>query len=135
MNLFDLEVSTGGMEDLIYTFFEGILELNLKEMVEMASQQPVFKNILTPHKEKNYVHAGIAFFGGGKNYSVFDSEKPITLGHYDVSLGDAGMDILSIAAGNEDFYFFIYDKTSPFTPKMQEEKLADKSAYECIYKK
>lgn len=32
MNLFDLEVSTGGMEDLIYTFFEGILELNLKNM-------------------------------------------------------------------------------------------------------
>ena len=32
MNLFDLEVSTGGMEDLIYTFLEGILSLNLKEM-------------------------------------------------------------------------------------------------------
>ena len=110
------------------------MELNLKEMVEMASQKDVFKNILTPHKEKNYVHAGIAFFGGGKNYSIFDSESDISLGRYEVSLDIVNKTILKIAAGNEDFYFFIYDKTSSFTPKMQEEKLADKSAYECIYK-
>ena len=32
MNLFDFEVSTTGMEDLIDTFFEGILQLNLKDM-------------------------------------------------------------------------------------------------------
>lgn len=30
--LFDLEVSTGGMEDLIFTVLEGILELNLADM-------------------------------------------------------------------------------------------------------
>lgn len=111
------------------------MELNLKEMVELASQKEVYKNILTPHKEKQYVHAGIAFFGGGKNYSIFDSEQEISLGRYEVSLDIVNQTILKIAAGNEDFYFFIYDKTSPFTPQMQEEKLADKSAYECIYKK
>ena len=110
------------------------MELNLKEMVELASQKEVYKNILTPHKEKQYVHAGIAFFGGGKNYSIFDSEQEISLGRYEVSLDIVNQTILKIAAGNEDFYFFIYDKTSSFTPKMQEEKLADKSAYECIYK-
>ena len=110
------------------------MELNLKEMVELASQKDVYKNILTPHKEKQYVHAGIAFFGGGKNYSIFDSEQEISLGRYEVSLDIVNQTILKIAAGNEDFYFFIYDKTSSFTPKMQEEKLADKSAYECIYK-
>ena len=110
------------------------MELNLKGMVELASQKEVYKNILTPHKEKQYVHAGIAFFGGGKNYSIFDSEQEISLGRYEVSLDIVDQTILKIAAGNEDFYFFIYDKTSSFTPKMQEEKLADKSAYECIYK-
>ena len=111
------------------------MELNLKEMVELASQKEAYKNILTPHNEKQYVHAGIAFFGGGKNYSIFDSEQEISLGRYEVSLDIVNQTILKIAAGNEDFYFFIYDKTSPFTPQMQEEKLADKSAYECIYKK
>lgn len=30
--LFDLTVNTDGMEDLIFTFFEGILELNLMDM-------------------------------------------------------------------------------------------------------
>ena len=113
------------------------MKLDLQNMIETAlSKEPEkFKNIVTPYNNKNYVHAGIAFFGGGKNYSVFDSENPITLGHYDVSLADAGQQILAIAAGEEDFYFFIYDKTSPFTPQKQQEKLADKSAYDCIYKK
>ncbi len=114
------------------------MELDIQQMIETAlSKEPEkFKNIITPYNNKNYVHAGIAFFGGGKNYSVFDSQKQITLGHYDVSLADAGQQILSIAAGEEDFYFFIYDNTSKvFTPQMQQEKLADKSAYECIYKK
>lgn len=111
------------------------MELKLKEMVEAASKEPVFKNILTPYEEKSYVHAGIAFFGGGKNYSVFDSEEEIAFGRYEVSLDVVNQSILKVAAGSEDFYFFIYDKTSAFTPQMQEEKLADKSAYECIYKK
>ncbi len=108
--------------------------LDIQKMIETAlNNEPVkFQNIITPHDNKNYVHAGIAFFGGGKNYSVFDSEKPITLGHYDVSLGDAGMDILSIAAGEEDFYFFIYDKLSDFTPKFQQEMLSSEKAYDCI---
>ena len=114
------------------------MKLDLQQMIETAlSKEPdKFKNIITPYNNKNYVHAGIAFFGGGKNYSVFDSENKIMLGHYDVSLADAGQQILSFAAGEEDFYFFIYDNTSKvFTPQMQQEKLADKSAYECIYKK
>lgn len=113
------------------------MELNIQKMIETAlSKDPTkFQNILTPYNDQNYVHAGIAFFGGGKNYCVFDSEKAITLGHYDVSLGDAGMDILSVAAGKEEFYFFIYDKLSDFTPELQQYKLTDKSAYECIYKK
>ena len=112
------------------------MKLDLQNMIEAAlSKEPEkFKNIITPYNGKNYVHAGIAFFGGGKNYSVFDSESKITLGHYDVSLADAGQQILSIAAGDEDFYFFIYDKTSAFTPQLQQERLADKSAYDCIYK-
>lgn len=112
------------------------MQLDLKEMVEKASEEEVYKNIITPYNGKNYVHAGIAFFGGGKNYSVFDSEEEISLGRYEVSLDIVNKAILKIAAGDEDFYFFIYDKTSPTSsPEKQETKLADKSAYECIYRK
>ncbi len=111
------------------------MKLNIQEMIDLASQVDTYKNIVTPYNEKNYVHAGIAFFGGGKNYSVFDSESDISLGRYEVSLDIVNQTILKVAAGNEDFYFFIYDKLSDFTPQMQEEKLTDKSAYDCIYKK
>ena len=113
------------------------MELNIQEMIAKASELKDYENILTPYNEKNYVHAGIAFFGGGKNYSIFDSTNDIVdkLGRYEVSLGTVGRAELMTAAGEEDFYFFIYDKNSTFTPKMQEEKLKDETAYDCIYKK
>ena len=128
--LIELKGSVGGT-------FAG-MKLDLKAMVEKAVEKKpeLFGNILTDYNGKKYVHAGIAFFGGGKNYSIFDSDQAISLGRYEVSLEDVEMGILEMAAGNEDFYFFIYDKTSPnSSPAMQEKKLADKSAYECIYKK
>ena len=116
------------------------LELNIQEMIDKASALKDYENILTPDKTDDkikYVHAGIVFFGGGKNYSIFDSTNNIvdTLGRYEVDLADVGSEKLKAAAGNENFYFFIYDKNSTFTPEMQERKLDDESAYNCIYKK
>ena len=113
------------------------MKLDLQLMINTAKDKnrEKFQNISTNYNGKDYVHAGIAFFGGGKNYSVFDSEKNITLGRYDVSLEEVDLDILELAAGTESFYFFLYDNTTKvFTPQMQQEKLADKSAYDCIYK-
>ena len=113
------------------------MELNIQEMIGKASELKDYENILTPHNEKNYVHAGIAFFGGGNNYSIFDSTNDIVdkLGRYEVSLDTVGRAELKAAAGEEDFYFFIYDKNSTFTPEMQDRKLNDETAYDCIYKK
>lgn len=113
------------------------MELNIQEMIDKASQLKDYENILTPHKDTNYVHAGIAFFGGGNNYSIFDSTNDIVdkLGRYEVSLDTVGRAELKAAAGEENFYFFIYDKNSTFTPEMQDRKLDDETAYDCIYKK
>ena len=113
------------------------MELEIKTMIKGASKLTVYENILTRHNEKKYVHAGIAFFGGGKNYSVFDSEGNIALGRYEVDLGNEaiGRGELKAAAGEQDFYFFIYDKNSTFSPEMQDKKLDDETAYECIYRK
>lgn len=118
------------------TVFES-MELNIQEMLDKAFSLKDYENILTPYNEKNYVHAGIAFFGGGKNYSIFDSTNDIVdkLGRYEVGLDTVGRAELKAAAGEEDFYFFIYDKNSTFTPEMQERKLNDETAYDCIYKK
>lgn len=65
MNLFDFEVSTTGMEDLIYTFFEGILQLNLKDMdfdylgELLTLVAPVWNPIWTAINEWLYTFLGL----------------------------------------------------------------------------
>lgn len=112
------------------------MKLDLQTMVKTAAKIDDYKNILTPYQEKSFVHAGIAFFGGGKNYSVFDSDGNLAreLGQYEVSLKTVDRPELLYAAGEENFYFFIYDKTSTFTPKMQQEQLQSGKIYDCIYR-
>ena len=86
------------------------------------------------------VHAGIAFFGGGKNYGVleydnfdfYEFSKP-----YEISFADAGKFYLTLAAGDEDFYFVIYDSTTlNFLYETQEAMRKDaEEGYSCLYKK
>ena len=84
--------------------------------------------------------AGIAFFGGGKNYGVFEykTDEPSQFSElvgYQVSFDDVGMGFLASAAGREHFYFLLHDSTSQFLPETQERLLSSKNAYDCIYKK
>ena len=111
--------------------------LNIQEMVSIASQIDAYKNIFTDYQSKTFVHAGIVFFGGGKNYSVFDSDGNLAreLGQYEISLATVNRPELLYAAGDEDFYFFIYDMASTFTPQMQQDKLQSGEIYDCIYRK
>lgn len=91
-------------------------------------------------QEYDKVHAGIVFFGGGKNYSVLDYDnfdfyefsKP-----YEISLADAGRYYLTLAAGNEDFYFVLYDSTTlNFLYEKQDQMRKDPNeGYSCLYKK
>lgn len=85
------------------------------------------------------VHAGIAFFGGGKNYGVleyknfefYEFSKP-----YEISLEDAGRIELTLAAGTEDFYFVLYDSTTlNFLYETQESMRKDPNeGYSCLKK-
>ncbi len=133
-NLDDLD-STSMIEVTGVSAFK--MELNMQDMVNVAARMEAYKNILTMYKEKTYVHAGIVFFGGGKNYSVFDSDGSLAreLGQYKITLAAVNRPELQFAAGDEEFYFFIYDKTSTFTPQMQDEKLQSGEIYDCIYRK
>jgi len=136
-NIDDVDSSTL-IEVLGETRFSDI-KFDLADMVKTASENENFKNLIVKDEDSNinYVHAGIAFFGGGKNYSVFegDMEKYLFNG-YEVSLNDVGKSMLQAAAGDESFYFLINDSTTlNFLPKDQEEILNSKDAYSCIYKK
>ncbi len=91
-------------------------------------------------QEYDKVHAGIAFFGGGKNYGVlhydnfdfYEFSKP-----YEISLADAGRYELTLAAGNEEFYFVLYDSTTlNFLYEKQAAMKGDpEEGYSCLYKK
>ena len=115
------------------------ISFNVAEMVEAISNKERFKNIIYQQDASStkYVHAGIAFFGGGKNYSVFEDSDYITydFNGYDIKLSDVNKESLQVAAGNESFYFLLNDATSKtFLPQHQEEILNSNDAYLCIYK-
>lgn len=104
------------------TMWEGI-EFDVKKMVDTISEKPGFTDIVYREKDTNqkYVHGGIAFFGGGKNYSVVEMEGYTyhNFMGYPVSLEDVDSGYLQLAAGTQDFYFLLYDRTSSFLPDDQ----------------
>lgn len=105
------------------------LNFNVKALVYSASTLPAYSNIVDTVDGVKYAHAGIAFFGGGKNYSVFEnlldkSAFDAQYSAYEVSLaelndGVSNQGYLNVAAGDEPFYFFIYNADSTFTYENQ----------------
>ena len=126
---------------LIENFSGEFEELNfdVKEMISKLSNQP----IVSYANGKQYVHGGIAFFGGGKNYSVFENNgksfkgieqiEGVEFSCYKITLADVEKSILEMAAGKEAFYFALYDGNSDFGPIAQEQIFQQAYAYDCIY--
>ncbi len=113
------------------------LQFNVNELIKDIQKNPNFANIVYKKGSKEYVHAGICFFGGGKNYGVFDYDgyewQKFT--SYEISLADINKAPLTAAAGEENFYFFLHDRTNiNFLPEDQESILSSKDAYSNIYK-
>jgi hypothetical protein len=146
--------------DLLNFDIRGILT-NLYEVAnnseladELEDYQEVigmFKEVVTPYggvdqegKQKFYVHGGIAFYGGGKNYSmvVINTENTATLSTYSISI-PLMFEIMSTAnyenaklykhlpyaAGRENFNFLMYNSLSAFGP--DEQLTAPKTVRRC----
>lgn len=116
------------------------IRLDIKEMIGQLKDTSILYN----ENGKQYVHGGIAFFGGGKNYSVFENNSESFKGllgegykvefeNYKISLKDVGKDFLEAAAGEHPFYFTVYGGNSRFSPVAQKEILQTNNAYDCIY--
>lgn len=124
------------------------LQLNIKQMLikvrDFGGEQ--FKNLIYTADDGEFVHGGIAFYGGGKNYhmidfSEFDGEA---MTEYTVNLNvlakgeESGSllylqgTMLPLAAGKEDFRFFMYDAASEFGYNRQQELLANGTAYDFV---
>lgn len=122
-------------------------KFDVRELVETISQKDGYKDIVYQNK---YVHGGIAFFGGGLNYDVIEkTDSYLASSNYDLTGYQIGLDdaindtddavegvfksALIEAAGNTDFYFYLCDSKSGFTPNRQEELINNGSAYDFIY--
>jgi hypothetical protein len=118
------------------------LRLNLQKLVEKAKMK--YPQITTMYNGKEYVHAGIAFFGGGKNYSVLEiadgaGGMVYDLASHPLSLTEAGESTLEFAAGPESFYFFICSgatvESGGFSPDAQRKILESEDAYGFVERK
>ena len=118
------------------------LRLNLQKLVEKAKMK--YPQITTMYNGKEYVHAGIAFFGGGKNYSVLEIADGAggmvdDLASHPLSLTEAGESTLEFAAGPESFYFFICSgatvESGGFSPDAQRKILESEDAYGFVERK
>lgn len=106
------------------------LSLNIKEMLlEVRRQESECENIIKTVGGKNYVHGGIAFYGGGKNYHILDTSAYTfeAMRQYNVNIDVLAQssdeklkmqgESLPNAAGTGDFRFVMFDATSNYSPK------------------
>ena len=115
------------------------LKFDIKYLIENMPAQ--FSSVCDVIGEDKYVHNAIAFFGGGKNYSVFENNiSSVSFNHafqpYEVSFADLPEDhaILRIAAGAEPFRFYIYDSEGTFKYNHQ-QNLSAEEKYGFVYGK
>ncbi|MDE6302142.1 MAG: hypothetical protein K2M36_00950, partial [Clostridia bacterium] len=109
------------------------LALDIAEMLQAVQKfgGDKYKNLIAEKKGEKYAHGGIAFYGGGKNYSILDtSEYTFERMHdYNINLsilqGSGNPNVssqgwmLPLAAGEEDFRFVLFDGTSEFDYEAQ----------------
>ena len=127
-----------------------IVNLNISKMIKKVYSlgYEEYNNILSDIDGKQYVHGGIAFYGGGHNYSKIDMTEFTgeMFGKYDVNIniiakneandmGNANYvqgTFLPCAAGEEDFTFFLYNRDSNFDYNRQIEELKSGDAYSSV---
>ena len=108
------------------------MNFDIKEMIGKIALPEAeggkgFTDIVTQRDGVNWVHAGIAFFGGGKNYGVFENnitDSTIgTVSNYSISFADVGREYMTAAAGTEPFYFCLYNQKYGISVDKQQSDL------------
>ena len=111
------------------------LSMNVAEMMkEVANVKEECRDIILNVGGTEYVHGGIAFYGGGYNYSYLDltraNDETKQFGVYDVNISvlENSKDenirnqgkMLPLAAGEGDFRFYLYNNKSSRNLSWQE---------------
>lgn len=101
------------------TLIEGMqMAFDIKDVLNKVKlEHPEFEDLTTVKEGKTYVHGGIAFYGGGKNYSILNLDKfigpnvDVNFKQYNIIVNDYGGSLkgaLDKAAGREPFRFYMY---------------------------
>lgn len=123
------------------------LKLDIPKMIEKVyydAETTQYENILTDYNGENYVHGGIAFYGGGYNYSYLDTSECLSegLSRYNINLSALAKNeettstlylqgtMLPLAAGAADFRFYIYDAASDSDANWQQSLIGSGRAYD-----
>lgn len=109
-----------------------LFDLDLAEMIENVYSEGKFTDIITEVDGVKYAHGGIVMFGGGKNYTLVNTEGAKDLGNYSVSLDSLNSSLTSMlkyASGREDFRVLMYGKNSSFNYYKQLTDMQSGEAY------
>lgn len=110
------------------------LDFNLAKMIEELYNKGEFTDIITVVNGEKYAHGGIVMYGGGKNYSIVNSNTTGAdeFGNYSInleSLNSALVSMLKYASGKEDFRALMYGKNNNFNYYKQVADLQSGEAY------
>ena len=132
------------------------LSLNIKKMLSKVRDYggEDYRNIIYTADGADYVHGGIAVYGGGKNYGIVDFADDFTsdpLKEYSVNLSVLAKGeefdpknpmngselylqgtMLPFAAGTQDFRFFMYDASSDFGYAEQVKAISEGTAFDFV---
>ena len=128
-----IQVSKGvdeSIKDLLFKNFdiakiirEALVGENAKFIYEIdepklgENGQPIINDGVPETEKVEYVHGGIAFYGGGKNYStILNSQEELNKLQFNELANIALSGIITSFSGNEPFKFYMYDRSADITP-------------------
>lgn len=122
-----------GTSDLLNTIG---LNMNVSALIDNFAKGDN-ASIVLESQNKKYVNGAIAFYGGGKNYSIVDTSAVNddfeSLHSYSVPvenfISQGNAVLINYTAGAEPFRFCLYDNSSTLGIAKQETDLSDGSAY------
>ncbi|MDD4839209.1 MAG: Ig-like domain-containing protein [Clostridia bacterium] len=113
-----------------------MFNLDIGQMVlDVSSQYEEYQQLLLTDGDTKYAHGGIAFYGGGYNYSIVDTSEFTGAELKSVSIDmetNETLSTLKIAAGNQPFHFLMYGNDSSFNLATQLSDFSNGTAYSWI---
>ncbi len=124
-----------------------LMKFDIAAMLKEVDGHEEYANLLYKTDGMNYVHGGIAFYGGGRNYSqiVLNLDGSLNeLKHISINIGQFSgtsnavvsrqAQLLPLAAGTHDFNFFMYTADGQNSYEKQLADTANGTKYDSVKK-